>query len=177
MIVKDGLCWSRGPRIGNSGVPYCKLPDNHTGPHAPHVLDGWGNHMSWEGPDMKEQWRGESKIAEHGWWANSSAGSVAHWVVGNEHTYPVCNRAVLHRSAYLWTDGPKCKRCIDTGLTPIGKTILTPPPVLPVLESLAQILAGAFFPEPELPGKWEEVASGVITELEKRGYKITPNSF
>ncbi len=42
------LCMSRGPRIGNDGVPYCKLPKGHTSPyHRPAESDGWGKDIFW----------------------------------------------------------------------------------------------------------------------------------
>lgn len=46
----DGLCWSRGPRIGSEGKPLCKLPDGHEGPHRPAPDDGWGAQMQWGEP-------------------------------------------------------------------------------------------------------------------------------
>lgn len=41
------LCMSRGPRIGDEGVPYCKLDKGHTGMHRPAESDGWGKDMFW----------------------------------------------------------------------------------------------------------------------------------
>lgn len=44
------LCMSRGPRIGNQGCPYCKLPSGHDGNHRPAPKDGWGEGMYWGEP-------------------------------------------------------------------------------------------------------------------------------
>jgi len=44
------LCMSRGPRIGNQGCPYCKLPSGHDGNHRPAPEDGWGEDMYWGEP-------------------------------------------------------------------------------------------------------------------------------
>lgn len=35
-------CGSRGPRIGHEGVPLCRQPKGHKGPHRPNDEDGWG---------------------------------------------------------------------------------------------------------------------------------------
>lgn len=54
--VRDtqGLCMSRGPRIGGDGVPYCKKRAGHDvdggdRTHAPAVEDGWGA-VTWTDP-------------------------------------------------------------------------------------------------------------------------------
>jgi hypothetical protein len=52
MVTNDNLCWSRGPRIGNDGTPYCKKPGGHEGSHEPAPEDGWGN-LSWGKPDLR----------------------------------------------------------------------------------------------------------------------------
>lgn len=41
------VCDSRGPRIGDSGVPYCRRPAGHHGQHRPDPEDGWGNSVTW----------------------------------------------------------------------------------------------------------------------------------
>lgn len=41
------ICGSRGPRIGEEGMPVCKRPPNHKGLHRPYESDGWGASMSW----------------------------------------------------------------------------------------------------------------------------------
>ena len=63
MNEPKALCWSRGPRIGEDGVPYCKLPARHADPnHRPDPEDGWGA-VSWVDPPMvdyglraRDQW-------------------------------------------------------------------------------------------------------------------------
>lgn len=40
------ICDSRGPRIGDDGVPYCRRPAGHHGHHRPDPEDGWGN-VTW----------------------------------------------------------------------------------------------------------------------------------
>jgi hypothetical protein len=44
------FCLSRGPRIGNEGCPYCKLPKGHdvaSVKHCPAEDDGWGPTVYW----------------------------------------------------------------------------------------------------------------------------------
>lgn len=43
----DDECASRGPRIGNEGVPVCRLAPGHSGRHRPRPEDGWGSGMEW----------------------------------------------------------------------------------------------------------------------------------
>jgi hypothetical protein len=52
--MEYGLCLSRGPRIGPDGVPCCKLPEGHDGPHKPDPEDGWGN-VQWGGSRGQSQ--------------------------------------------------------------------------------------------------------------------------
>lgn len=40
-LEEEATCFSRGPRIGNSGVPYCKEKLGHEGPHRANPDDGW----------------------------------------------------------------------------------------------------------------------------------------
>lgn len=45
-MTRDELCWSIGPRIGESGYPYCLQPWWHKGLHCSHPDSGfdeeWG---------------------------------------------------------------------------------------------------------------------------------------
>jgi len=43
---ETGLCSSRGPRIGDEGVPYCREPIGHDGHHQPSPEDGW-DQVTW----------------------------------------------------------------------------------------------------------------------------------
>lgn len=45
------VCGSRGPRIGNSGVPYCAKPLGHNDLHRGFPGSGF-EHEQWGGPDM-----------------------------------------------------------------------------------------------------------------------------
>ena len=47
--MDNELCMSRGPRIGNEGVPYCKRPVGHDGRHKPDPEDGWRG-VEWGDP-------------------------------------------------------------------------------------------------------------------------------
>jgi hypothetical protein len=46
----EDICWSRGPRIGNEGAPFCKKLFRHEGRHTPDPEDGWEPGMSWGDP-------------------------------------------------------------------------------------------------------------------------------
>lgn len=56
------LCWSRGPRIGAEGCPYCKKPVGHEGLHEASLEDGWGQ-VTWGAPDMRRPPRGVAETA------------------------------------------------------------------------------------------------------------------
>lgn len=47
----NGQCLSRGPRIGDSGVPLCVKPVGHEGDHL--ADSSWG-YVAWGAPDMRQ---------------------------------------------------------------------------------------------------------------------------
>lgn len=50
--MDKAICASRGPRVADDGVPYCKLELGHEGVHRAHPEDGWGSNGAWPDPPM-----------------------------------------------------------------------------------------------------------------------------
>lgn len=55
--TRDDLCWSRGPRVGSEGHPYCLLKFGHTGLHISHPESGfterWGDPLCRANPEER----------------------------------------------------------------------------------------------------------------------------
>lgn len=79
-------------------------------------IDPWPDYLPYVVQLLRElsTWTDDDphRVVEHGWWANSASGSVAHYLIGSSSVNPVCDRVVIHPDAYYWPDGPKCKRCL-----------------------------------------------------------------
>lgn len=70
------FCWSRGPRVGDEGLPVCFRLSGHEGPHRSHPESGFNE--SWGGPqwsipeDLRERyWSPEESVEE--FWKKSGS--------------------------------------------------------------------------------------------------------